>query len=120
MFPYHKSDTVSYHTTTKIETHIHVDPQEIEILKEDYMEDPYFAEILANLMEPEVRYKMIFKTPNDLIHFNDPLGQLHLCIPKPMTKQLIEEVHNSHNSTAHRGFEKTYAHLSGLFYWPYD
>jgi hypothetical protein len=36
-----------------------------------------------------------------------------------MTKQLIEEVHNSLTGTTHGGFEKTYTHLSGLFYWPH-
>jgi hypothetical protein len=50
------------------------------------MNDPYFAEILVNLTEPEVRYKTCFKTPNDLILFDDPSGQLCLCIPKSMTK----------------------------------
>jgi hypothetical protein len=55
-------------------THIHVNPQEIEVLKEDYMDNPYFAEILANLMEPEVRYKTFFKTPNNIILFDDPSG----------------------------------------------
>ena len=56
--------------------------------------------------------------PNDLILFNDPSGRSRLCIPKSMTKQLIEEVHDSLTGTAHGGFEKTYAHLSGSFYWP--
>jgi hypothetical protein len=72
--PEHPIDTVSYCATTKIETHIHVNPQEIEALKEDHINDPYFTEILANLMEPEVRYKTFLKAPNNCILFDNPSG----------------------------------------------
>jgi deoxyuridine 5'-triphosphate nucleotidohydrolase len=115
----HPLESISYSVSTKTETLVHVDPEDVQTILREYEEDPYFREILQQFpREPPYTHKVYHKNPDGLIFFNDHSGRDRLCIPASMRQRLMEEVHDSLTGTAHGGFERTYGRIANSFYWP--
>jgi len=115
----HFLHSISYNMTAKIETHIHVNPENIQTIIWEYQDDPHFSKIHSNFpKELPFQYKVYHQNPDGLILFNDPSRRDQLCIPASMKQCLMEEIHGSLTGTAHRGFEWTYRQISNGCYWP--
>jgi len=111
------SMALSYHTAGRVETHLHIGPEEIKVLQDEYIDDPYFFDILTELSKTNT-HKNFHLSSDKLILFQDSSGRYCLCIPKSMTTGIIGETHNAIMGTAHAGYERTYAHITNSFYWP--
>ena len=109
-------EVITYHTSSKIETHIHIDPLEVSRILKGYEGDPAVQQILKKLeKETSTTYS---RSSDGLIYFHDHSGRRRLYIPKPDTARLISEVHDSIIGVAHAGFERTYAKIANYYYWP--
>jgi deoxyuridine 5'-triphosphate nucleotidohydrolase len=109
-------EPIAYSASTKVETHIHVDPSEISKILQGYKDDPFIMQTLQKLEKGES--STFSKTPEGLLCFHDHSGRRRLCMPKSETHPLMSEVHDSIMGTAHAGFERTYAKIANSFYWP--
>ncbi len=92
----HPLESLCHHTATRIETHIHVNPKDIQAILDGYDDDPYFKNILKSFpSEPPFLFKSFHRNPDGLIYFNDSSGWQHLCIPTSLWQDIMEEIHNS-------------------------
>jgi hypothetical protein len=105
----HPLSTLTYHASTKVETHLHIDPRDVQTFLKEYARDPHFVEVLGSFPEeaPFV-FKGYHQNHDGLIFFGDHSGRQHLCIPKSMRMDIMDEMHGSLTGTAHGGFERTY------------
>jgi len=117
--PEHPLESLCYHAATRVETHIHVDPKDIQSILDGYVNDSYFKSIISSFpSEPPFLFKSYHRNPDGLIYFNDLSGRQRLCIPTSLRQDIMEEVHNSKIGTAHGGFERTYRRIANGFFWP--
>ena len=115
----HPLESLCHHAATRVETHIHVDPKEIQDILDGYRADPYFKNINGSFpKELPFLFKSYHRNPDGLIYFNDSSGQQRLCIPASLRHAIMEEIHNSKIGTAHGGFEQTYGRIANRFFWP--
>ena len=115
----HPLESLSYHTTTQVETHIHIDPKEIQEILKGYDKDTYFKNIIQFFpKEAPFFYKNYHRNTDGLIFFEDSSGRDRLCIPSSMKQSIMEEVHESMSGSAHGGFEQTYGKIANRFFWP--
>ena len=49
--PGHPEETQCYHTSSKVETHLHIDPKDIQEILTQYENDPYFKNVLESFPE---------------------------------------------------------------------
>ena len=113
------SHSLSYHTSTKVENHLHVDPKDIESILQEYSKDRHFKEIANSFpTEPPFIYKNYHRNVDGLIFFSDHSGRHRLCIPSSMKTDLMKEIHESPTGSAHAGFERTYGRIANGFFWP--
>jgi hypothetical protein len=115
----HPLSTLTYHASTKVETHLHIDPKDVQTFLREYAKDPHFGEILSSFPEeaPFV-FKGYHQNHDGLIFFGDHSGRHRLCVPKSMRMDIMDEMHGSLTGTAHGGFERTYGRIANGFYWP--
>lgn len=59
-----------------------------------------------------------FIAEDQLIYFEDNLGNMRLCVPEALRSEIMNEVHNTITEAAHAGFYKTYNRISTVYYWP--
>jgi len=115
----HPLSSISFNTSTKVETHLHVDPKDIQIILQEYQNDPHFSEVLKSFpKEPPFLFKNYHRNMDGLIFFNDTSGRHRLCIPITMRQDIIDKIHGTVTGTAHGGFERTYGRIANGFYWP--
>jgi len=115
----HPLSSLVYNASTKVETHLHVDPKDVQIILQEYQNDPHFSEVLGSFpKEPPFLFKNYHKNADGLIFFNDTSGRHCLCIPTTMQQDIIDEIHGTVTGTAHGGFERTYGRIANGFYWP--
>jgi hypothetical protein len=115
----HALESLSYSASTKMETHLHTDPQEIQVILKGYESDPHFKSITeAFPTEPPYIFKNYHRNSDGLLFFNDLPGKDWLCIPTSMRCEIMEEIHGSMTGAAHAGFERTYRQIASGFFWP--
>jgi len=115
----HPLASLVYNASTKVETHLHVDPKDVQIILQEYQNDPHFSEVLKSFpKEPPFLFKNYHRNVDRLIFFNDTSGRHRLCIPITMQQDIIDEIHGMVTGTAHGGFEQTYGRIANGFYWP--
>jgi hypothetical protein len=102
-----------------VETHLHIDPKDVQTFLKEYDKDPHFREILGSFPEeaPFV-FKSYHQNHDGLIFFGDHSGRHRLGVPKSMRMDIMDEMHGSLTGTAHGGFERTYGRIANGFYWP--
>ena len=102
----HPLETLSHHTTTQIETLLHIDLTEIQSFQDGYMEDPYFKNVMGSFpKEAPFIYKSYQWSLDNLIFFHDSSGRCQLCVPSSLQRGIMEEIHESMTGAAHSGFE---------------
>jgi len=115
----HLLEVLMYNASTKMETHLHVDPQDIQTILRGYERDPHFKTVIESFpIEPPFVFKNYHRNSDGLIFFNEHPGKDRLCIPASMRLEIMEEIHGSTTGTAHAGFERTYRRIAGGFFWP--
>ena len=114
----HLLESISYSASSKVETLLHIEPEELSKIVQEYSNDLFFRGVLEELWEGSIDRKPYVLSPDNLILFQDSSGRQQLCVPSSMRKELIQEIHDSITGTAHAGFERTYACISNLYYWP--
>ena len=102
----HPLESLCYNTTTWVETHIHVDPKDIQEILNEYENDLYFKNIIQSFpKDPPFYFKNYHHNMDSLIFFEDSSGRDQLCIPSSMKQGIMEEIHESKSGSAHGGFE---------------
>ena len=115
----HPLETLSHHTTARIETLLHIDSTEIQSFWDGYMEDPYFKNVMGSFpKEAPFIYKSYQQSPDDLIFFHDSSGCCQLCVPSSLQWGIMEEIHESTTGAVHGGFEQTYSQIANSYSWP--
>ena len=110
--------SITYNTSTKMETHLHIDPKQVELLVEEYQQDPHFSEVLESSGKVDSRFKQYSVRQDGVILFNNWSGYSRICLPRSIVPDILKEVHNNITGTAHAGYEKTYKRIAQAFYWP--
>jgi len=73
----HPLSTLSYTATTKVETHIQVDPRDVQLWLKEYECDPHFSEVNKSFPEePPFTFKGYHRNTEGLIFFGDHSGRL--------------------------------------------
>ena len=115
----HPLSSLVYNASTRVETHLHVNPKDVQIILQEYQNDPHFSEVSKSFpKEPPFIFKNYHRNADGLIFFNDTSGRHCLCIPITMRQDIIDKIHGTVTGTAHGGFERTYGQIAHGFYWP--
>lgn len=103
---------------------VSLDPRLSETIKAAYPEDSYFGPILRELVRAERTESPL---PRPLTRYSLQQGLLYLqdglidrlCLPKaPNVLIPLLQSHHDSRIAGHLGFDKTYASMHPLFYWP--
>ena len=113
---------IHYPTSRRYSTTVQVSTEELQRWKSAYREDPHFSLIIASAKgdaeETDAKFSQYHQSEEGLIYFEDSSGNTHLCIPKGLRIEVMQEAHNTITEAAHGGYYKTYNRISGIYYWP--
>jgi len=110
--------SIPYQTSSKMETHLHIDPNQIKLLVEGYTSDLHFSEVLKALGTTNSKFPQYHTREDGVILFKNWSGYSRVCLPRSLVPEILKEVHNNITGMAHSGYEKTYKRISQGFYWP--
>jgi len=66
----HPLESLCHHAATQVETHIHVNPKDIQAILDGYQNDSYFKTSVSSFpKEPPLLFKSYHRNPDSLIYF---------------------------------------------------
>ncbi|KAJ3979042.1 hypothetical protein F5890DRAFT_1383914, partial [Lentinula detonsa] len=72
-----------------------------------YQDDPHFVNVIqTRKLETDMNrpiHPQYFVADDNLIYFEDALGNLRLCVPRTLRAEIMNEVHNTITEAAHAG-----------------
>jgi hypothetical protein len=114
----HETIKISYNTSTKMETHLYFDPQELQAFTQAYLKDGHFAEVLQAIRTNDSHFPQYNLQEDSIILFKNWSGYSRVCVPRPLVFDILKEVHDNVTGVTHAGYQRTYARISQGFYWP--
>ncbi len=112
------SISLSYTTSTSLQTLIYMSPEEVIQFVKGYNKDSHFSEVLKASGEINSKFPQYTTREDGIILFNNWTGYSRICVPKSMKFEILKEVHEGITGVAHAGSERTYYRIAQAFYWP--
>jgi hypothetical protein len=92
-------------------------------IKDAYLEDKYFLEIIQALKNKPKSQKLAIRArrftllDSGILMFKDAHGKLRTCIPRSVQLEILQEYHEP-PFHGHLGVAKTFTKISDKFFWP--
>ena len=101
-----------------METQLYFNKDDLKLWLDAYEKDKHFSEALKSIGTTSTKFSQYTLQEDGMIMFNNWSGYSRVCIPKPLIKEVLKEIHDGITGTAHGGYEKTYRRIAQIFYWP--
>jgi hypothetical protein len=110
---------VTYNTSTRMETNLWFDKEELKEWIGAYEKDDHYSEVLTALGTTSTKFPQYTLREDGIIMFNNWTGYSRVCVPRVLIHEVLKEIHAGITGTAHAGYEKTYTkRVAQIFYWP--
>jgi len=111
---------ITYTSSYHMETHLHLDPQEIKEFQQGYQKDKHFADVLREISKNQKhnKYPQYSLREDGILLFDTFTGYQRVCVPRTLIFEILKEIHDNVTGVTHAGRQRTYARVSQGFYWP--
>ena len=113
-----EENAVVYTTSTRMETQLYFNQEELKEWVKAYEKDPHFSQVLEAMGTTSTKFPQYTLRDDGIITFSNWSGYSRVCVPRTLVHKVLKEVHDSITGTAHAGQEKTYKKIAQMFYWP--